>query len=463
MADSGSGGSDAGGTSCRLVDSLGRIAVERLRQSSVDALIWQVSAAGGGADRNGNGAGDRHGPGGDAGGSAAAGATGNGNEPASNGNASVGNGADRGDGRPTDGPPDAATAHHLALYGNIQQVLDDASGPGEHTSLRGRFTAWARGTSEERVSLACAAAQSRLVLLWSDDQLRGTLPRLLTTIRHYLPEGDGERDEVDRRFPPPDPRHPATGGPPEGDEPTRISRVDRELLSSALNNANLAAAAERDRFRRFRNVLLSASVVVIGLIGVLTLLGAVNPTALPLCFPDPNVAEVEAGTAAATAAVATSDDTGAAATEETVAVVGQVCPTGHHEPTGGDVALVVLLGLVGAALTGVRSVTRHAPPTLRPLGGVRLLQALFKASIGMLGALLGLMFLRAGVVPGFTSLDTQSEILVYAVVFGAAQDLFTRMVDSRANDLSQASTPAEAGGSVAAGGTPARGAAEPAV
>ena len=42
--------------SCRLVDSLGRIAVERLRQSSVDALIWQVSAASGGADRTGNGA-----------------------------------------------------------------------------------------------------------------------------------------------------------------------------------------------------------------------------------------------------------------------------------------------------------------------------------------------------------------------------------------------------------------------
>jgi hypothetical protein len=56
----------------------------------------------------------------------------------------------------------------------------------------------------------------------------------------------------------------------------------------------------------------------------------------------------------------------------------------------------------------------------------------------MLGAVLGQHFLRAGAVPGFTALDTQSEILVYAVVFGAAQDLFTRLVDTRANDLAQA-------------------------
>jgi hypothetical protein len=54
---------------------------------------------------------------------------------------------------------------------------------------------------------------------------------------------------------------------------------------------------------------------------------------------------------------------------------------------------------------------------------------------------LGLLFLRAGVVPGFTALDTQAEILVYAVVFGVAQDLFTRLVDTRANDLAHGAAP----------------------
>ena len=434
------------GASCRLVDNLGRIALERLRQSSVDALIWHASAADGPADRPGNGAGD---PSGLASGDASG-----------NGTASTGNGAGRGVGHGHGHgiAGHATSAHHLAVYTNVQEYLAEAYSPQPPLRRAARFTAWARGSAEERVSLSCAAAHARLVMLWSDDQLRGALPRLLTTIRHYLPEADGERMAVDRRFPPIDPRRPVDPTAP-GEELTPVTGVDRELLSSALTNANLAAAAERDRFRRFRNVLLSASVVVLVLILALCGLGAANPDALPLCFPDPNVAEVEVDTAAAAAA-----DAGAAGgPAEAIAVVTQVCPTGHSAPTGGDVPLVVLLGLVGAALTGVRSVTRTAPPTLRPLGGVRILQALFKASIGMLGALLGLMFLRAGVVPGFTSLDTQSEILVYAVVFGAAQDLFTRLVDSRANDLSQASTPAEAGGSLSAGGTPARPAAEPAV
>jgi hypothetical protein len=425
--------------SCRLVDNLGRIAVERLRQSSFDALISHAAAGEGPAGHTGNGAGDPSGlDGGGAGG---------------NGTASAGNGAGRGEGREVAAAAEA-TALHLAVYGNVQEHLAEAVDPQPRLHGSARLLAWARGTAEERVSLSCSAAQARLVLLWSDDQLSGALPRLLTTIRHYLPETDGERMAVDRRFPPVDPRLPV-GPTGTQDERTPFTRVDRELLSSALTNANLAAAAERDRFRRFRNVLLSASVVVLGLIGALCTLGALNPDALPLCFPDPNVAEVEVDAAA--------PPVDAGGQEDVVAAIGQVCPTGHSSPTGGDVPLVVLLGLVGAALTGVRSVTRTAPPTLRPLGGVRILQALFKASIGMLGALLGLMFLRAGVVPGFTSLDTQSEILVYAIVFGAAQDLFTRLVDSRANDLSQASTPAEAGGSLASAGAQARPVAETAV
>jgi hypothetical protein len=421
--------------SCHAVDNVGHIAIERLRQSSFDALISHAADGVGSADLTGNGAGDPHADhrGGVSG----------------NGSASTGNGAGRGVGQQPGWTEEARSAHQLAVYGSVQDHLADAVSP--QPELRGleRFLAWARGSAEERVTLACAAAQARLVLLWSDEQLRGALPRLLTTIRRYLPDSDGELIAVNRRFPPVDPRR-SYDAKAAREKPAPIDRVDRELLSSALTNANLAAAAERDRFRRFRNVLLSASVVVLVLIGALCTLGALNPDALPLCFPDPNVAEVEADAAV----VASAGDAGADG--EAVVAVGQVCPTGHSMPTGGDVPLVALLGLVGAALTGVRAVTRTAPPTLRPLGGVRILQALFKASIGMLGALLGLMFLRAGVVPGFTSLDTQSEILVYAVVFGAAQDLFTRLVDSRANDLSQASTPAEAGGSLAAGGTAAR-------
>jgi hypothetical protein len=38
-------------------------------------------------------------------------------------------------------------------------------------------------------------------------------------------------------------------------------------------------------------------------------------------------------------------------------------------------------------------------------------------------------------VPGFTRIDTRSQILVYAVVFGAAQQLVTRLIDARSDSL----------------------------
>jgi hypothetical protein len=64
----------------------------------------------------------------------------------------------------------------------------------------------------------------------------------------------------------------------------------------------------------------------------------------------------------------------------------------------------------------------------------------------MLVAVLGVLFLRAGVVvPGFARVDTQPQILVYAVVFGGSQELLTRLIDKRSNDLLEAATDTQPG------------------
>ena len=326
--------------------------------------------------------------------------------------------------------PGACRPSHKAIFADVQRHLDRAESSLDERGL----AVWWRGSRTEGALYNYNAALSRAVLLWSDDQLQAALPRILCVIRRYLPKSDPERRAVDKRFP-----VSGRGRRPRG-APTRL---DREALAGALRSANAVSAAEQARFRRFRNLLLGASIVVLLLIATLVGYSAANPGGLPLCFPD---------TSSTTTVPA---DGGGAAAEAEVAV--PVCPSGRYPvPTGGDVATVVMFGLVGAALTGVRSVARRAPPTSVPLGAVRVLQALFKASIGMLGAVLGLLFLRAGVVPGFTALDTQSEILVYAIVFGAAQDLFTRLIDSRANDLAQKADPDDAPAAAAnpAPGTP---------
>jgi len=47
----------------------------------------------------------------------------------------------------------------------------------------------------------------------------------------------------------------------------------------------------------------------------------------------------------------------------------------------------------------------------------------------------GLLLLKGDFVPGFSQLDSQGQILAYAIVFGVAQHLVTRFVDQRAGDM----------------------------
>jgi hypothetical protein len=45
---------------------------------------------------------------------------------------------------------------------------------------------------------------------------------------------------------------------------------------------------------------------------------------------------------------------------------------------------------------------------------------------------LGLLLMRGQFVPGLSALDSSAQILAWAIVFGYAQQLFTRLVDTQA-------------------------------
>jgi hypothetical protein len=204
-------------------------------------------------------------------------------------------------------------------------------------------------------------------------------------------------------------------------------------------------------------MLIGGATVLLTLVGALTLIGWLEPDVIPLCFPDPD---------APTDVTATGTDADAVSADETVEVEETVVCPSSDSPTvatvdestrdgvatrsaapkasdrasGADVATVVLFGLIGAALTSISFLIRRAPPTSVPVSSIRVFQAVLKAATGMLTAVLGLLFLRAGVVPGFTRIDTRSQMLVYAVVFGAAQHLVTRLIDARSDHLVSAVT-----------------------
>ena len=114
-----------------------------------------------------------------------------------------------------------------------------------------------------------------------------------------------------------------------------------------------------------------------------------------------------------------------------------VCPTSEMAatsvPGGGDVAVVALMGVLGAALSATLAVQKlrgTAAPYAVPVA-----LACFKLPAGALTAIAGLLLIKGDFVPGFSQLDSQGQILAYALVFGVAQHLVTRFVDQRADDV----------------------------
>ena len=78
----------------------------------------------------------------------------------------------------------------------------------------------------------------------------------------------------------------------------------------------------------------------------------------------------------------------------------------------------------------MRKVVRSSAPYDVPLA-----LALLKVPTGALTAVTGILLLGGGFVPGFSELDTQRQILAYALIFGYAQQLATRYLDDRATKL----------------------------
>jgi hypothetical protein len=54
---------------------------------------------------------------------------------------------------------------------------------------------------------------------------------------------------------------------------------------------------------------------------------------------------------------------------------------------------------------------------------------------GAVTAVLGLLLMRGQFLPGLSALDTSGQILAWAIVFGYAQQLFTRFVDQQADTV----------------------------
>jgi hypothetical protein len=88
---------------------------------------------------------------------------------------------------------------------------------------------------------------------------------------------------------------------------------------------------------------------------------------------------------------------------------------------------VAFTGTTAAALAGAASV-RHIQGTAMPyMVPVGLL--LLRLPIGALSAILGLVLIHGGFLPGLSALDNSAQIMAWAVAFGIGQEGLTRMID----------------------------------
>jgi hypothetical protein len=95
---------------------------------------------------------------------------------------------------------------------------------------------------------------------------------------------------------------------------------------------------------------------------------------------------------------------------------------------------VVLLGIVGGALSGALAAKSFRPPPNTPYN-LPLYSFLFKLPVGALTAVSGLILISGEVIPGLSALDTQGQVLAYALLLGFAQQLFTQYLDKHAIKL----------------------------
>jgi hypothetical protein len=282
----------------------------------------------------------------------------------------------------------AAVAHHLAQAQEACHRDDDRK-------RRSRRDKW-RGTSVEQAFLHLHAAKTFLVDLLPAAEVDVLVPEVSTRLAMALDRNDPRRVEAEALL------GSATG-------PAR-----RAVLKQAMETSYDASDEQYVRLRDFRNIILLTALAMALLTGTLLIMVALFPNAIPMCFK-PGV---------------TTAVTGA----QQASPVASVCPSGdQQQPDSGDILIVAGLGAIGGAL-GALVAIRNLRGTSTPYA-VSTALAILKGPSGALTAIIGMLLLAGGFVPGLTNLDSQRQILAYALIFGIAQQLVTRVADERAQQI----------------------------
>jgi hypothetical protein len=310
--------------------------------------------------------------------------------------------------------PDVAEPIQASLEIARKAALD------EGLSLRKRISSSFRGASVERTYGQIDAAGEALIRVASKDFVIGQIPRITRRVERALRPDDVRRRALETVA------EDYTDASAHADMP----ECHREILSAALHAANCETRRTQSRIRSFRNMLLLCGLVLtIAAVG-LAVLGYTRSNLALLCFQP-------SGQAVCPTKVVATDDatpvTGQPTPGQSPDAIAAQDSNTRSAASPVDMLLVEVVGLIAATLAAATAL-RRIHGTSSPYG-VPFAVAVLKLPSGALTAALGLLLMRAEFVPGLSALDSPAQIIGWAIVFGYAQQLFTRLVDQRAQTV----------------------------
>jgi hypothetical protein len=278
------------------------------------------------------------------------------------------------------------------------------------------------GPLMERASSNLDAAEAHILNIAPADYVLGQMACLLRHVQCHLPATDPGRQNFERIA-----RKVGGDDSPEPDDRRQTIDNARGAIVTTVRSASSAALRELIRLRSFRNVVVVTTVLMTVLALGVALTGLLQRSLIPLCF-----APEESGTALVVCPTAQSDrftpsqDGGTAQPGAPVRDIDDVvAETTRPE----DLLIVELVGLTAAAIATAAAIRRIKGTSERY--GIPVALAALKLPTGALTAFLGLLLMRGQFVPGLSALDNSAQILAWALVFGYAQQLFTRLVDQQ--------------------------------
>jgi len=298
---------------------------------------------------------------------------------------------------------------------------------------RRRFRFFRHGSLIERAMSNLDAAEALLLNLAPPEYLLGQIPCLLRHVQCHLVPTDPRRLEFERiaqRLGVKDPDHPLLSNQEQLEYDTMRHLVDQERgkIVTITRAASSAALREQVRVRSFRNILVVTTLAMTLLAIGVALTGFLNPTMIPVCF-----APEESGEAVVVCPTAQSTSFTTEREENAPPPPQDIDDHVRETVNPYDLLVVELVGLAAAAVAAAAAIRGMRGSSERY--GLPVALAALKLPTGAVTAFLGVLLMRGQFVPGLSALDTSAQILAWALVFGYAQQLFTRLVDRQGQSV----------------------------